>query len=63
MTQMYVEFPSGTAYPDGYIAECEVLYEIPGWVKVVLRPAPPRHRHSWSQWVRKARLFSEDDVE
>lgn len=62
MTQMYVEFPGGTREPDGYIAECEVIREIPGWAKVILHPAPPNQRHSWSQWVRKSQLLSESDV-
>lgn len=58
----YVEFPSGTRCPDGYIAPCEILYEIPGWVKVVLRAAAPYQRHDWAQWVRKCHVLDEKDV-
>lgn len=63
MNQMYVEFPGGAREPDGYIAPCEVIKEIPGWAQVRLRPAPPNDDLSWSQWVRKAQLLRPDEVE
>jgi hypothetical protein len=52
---MYAEFHGG------YIAPCEVVKEIPGWAKVILRPAS-HPRLSWSQWIRKAQLLTEDEV-
>jgi hypothetical protein len=53
---MYAEFHGG------YIAPCEVIQEIPGWATVVLRPPPPYQQHSWSQWIRKSQLLTEDQV-
>jgi hypothetical protein len=59
----YVEFPGGAREPDGYIVPCEVTgQESGGWVQVILRPLPPKHRFSWMQWVRKAQLLDESDV-
>ncbi|QHB37468.1 hypothetical protein SEA_LEOPARD_62 [Mycobacterium phage Leopard] len=63
MSQVYVEFPGGAVDPEPYVVPCEVVKEIPGWAKVVLRPAPPRQRHDWSQWVRKQQILTENDVE
>lgn len=55
----YVEFPSGTRYPDGYITPCEIIKTMPGWVKVKLTGAG----RVWSQWVREHQVLADEDVE
>lgn len=56
---MYVEFPSGTRCPEGYIAPCVPTGKTSGdWVQVTLTAAG----YSWAQWVRRGQLLAEEDV-
>lgn len=60
---IYVEMPAGTAFPDGYIVQAEVVKRITGHTKVVLRPLPPYERHDWSVWVRNTNIIAPEDLE
>jgi len=53
---MYAEFHGG------YIAPCEVITEIPGWTKVLLRLPEPYEQLNWAQWIRKSQLLNENEV-
>lgn len=60
---MYVRFPGGTTYPEGYVVPCDVIREMPGWTQVRLTAAPPKHMHHWKQWVRNTQLLTDKEVE
>lgn len=58
---MYVKFPANFLNPDGYIAPCELIKRTPFGAHVRLTDSSGVH--SWTQWVHKTQLLTDEEVE
>lgn len=60
---IYVEFPGGTRWPEGYIAPAIRTGRVSGNLVHVALSGGAWKRYTWTQWVRKEQILQPDEVE
>ena len=67
--ELYVAWPAGIRYPDGYMSPARYVRNEQGkirtagnYIKVLLWPPPPEDDLQWSQWIHFEQEIFPDEI-